>query len=409
MIEYIDKLTRDEKLFMIYNKNCFSLPTVSSINFNEDEWKKDIEINIHPDIIKRMVDDTNNINNIQTIQRVCRSTDVEYCGPAVCKVLKTITEMPCETKENIIDIISVFGSILKIIKDNEKNIPSWRVYRFGIVKYFFFVLLPWKLKAHEILVHNNTDCLPEDKYLQEFYNKTLRLIILEMVSNKSTYEKIAVLIYLICKYLNIDENTLSVKALVESMCWMHNYTYDQLMSLVVSLLKETTDSLNIIDNLSDTLNTKMSEIIISDARRTLETNYQKNIVSDKIRNDGVCIGDNVFDNGVISLSKLLMELDMLSEDRLKDYIGENKMTSFSIPENDIGYLKLREQLPICKVMTKESDFYTLTRYEDKSYLLFKISGDSKCYGISFPSIYGGGRQVVVFEIPTNYEYMMTMK
>jgi hypothetical protein len=59
-------------------------------------------------------------------------------------------------------------------------------------------------------------------------------------------------------------------------------------------------------------------------------------------------------------------------------------------------------------MTKEDGFYTLTRYEDKSYLLFKIMGDSKCYGISFPSEYGGGRKVVMFNMPTDYEYAMSM-
>ena len=130
MIEYIDKLTRDDKLFMLYNKNCFSLPTVSSINYNEDEWKKDIEINIHPDIIKRMIDDTNNITSIQTIGSVSKYSGDNTIEPTVCNVLKTLTEMPCETKENIIDVISVFGSILKIINDNEKNI--WFSYCFNV-------------------------------------------------------------------------------------------------------------------------------------------------------------------------------------------------------------------------------------------------------------------------------------
>ena len=408
MIEFIDKLTRDEKLFMIHNKNCFSLPTVSSINFNEDKWKKDIEINIHPDIIKRMIDDTNSINSIQTIARVGRYPGDGLTETQIRSVLKTLINMPTETIENVKDTLSVFGTIFKIINESGRTSIS-DMYVKGIVKYFFSVLLPWKLRAHEIWVNTCNDCIPNDDYLKEFYRKTVRLVLQEMTEGKSSYGKMAIHIYQLCKYLNIDNESHLKHVLVLSMNKLHGYDYSELNSLVRSLLKETVDSLNIIDSLSDTINTKMSEVIVSDARRTIETNYQKNIISDKIRNDGVCIGDNVFDNGVISLSKLLMELDMLSEDRLKDYIGENKMTSFSIPENDIGYLKLREQLPICKVMTKDSNFYTLTRYEDKSYLLFKISGDSKCYGISFPSIYGGGRQVVVFDIPTNYEYMMTMK
>lgn len=409
MIENIDRLTPRDKLFMIYNKKSFSLPTSSSISFYENDWNKEIELTVHPGEIEQMVDQSMKIFSTSTLKSLTFQHRVPvHVQESIFKMMQEISEMPCETKENICDIIAIFGVVLKKIYLNSNSIPSWNGYEYGIVKYFFEVLLPWKLRAHEILVRTTTDILPSDKNLQEFYLKTLRCIIQEIICEKSTYEKMAILIYQVCMYLGLHEDSLILSIIIDSMVTMFNYNNEQLKLLVLTLFSKDTDSLHMIDNISDRPVSDLSNIIINDTRRCIEENYKKNKISTRIKNGGLCIGDDVFDNGGISVSHLLVELDKLSEDRLKDYIGENKFTSFEIPENDIGYLRLKEKLPVCKVMTKENGFYTLTRYDNKSYLLFKISGDSKCYGISFPSDFGGKRKVVMFDLPKNYEYIMTM-
>lgn len=405
MIENIDRLSPDDKLYMIDNMKSFSLPTISTINFNREKWLEEIELKLHPDATKKLRIQYNATCDISAISYVTRGKiSNNYIEDIVTKLISEIVDMSCETKENIIDIISMFGHIIKIIKD---NIPYEKEYTKDLIKYFFFRLLPFKLRAHEILVKTTTDNIPNDKILQEFYLKTLSWIIQEMSYNKSSYEKMSLLIYLICKYLDLKIKSSQLKILVESMSILYNYEFEDLMNKTVLLLKESVDSLTIINSINDDEISLMSNTLITNGKRQIENNYEKNKVSSRINNGGLCVGDNVFDDD-INVSRLLIELDMLSEDRLKDYIGENRCTSFSIPENDIGYLKSEEKLPICKVLTKENGFYTLTRYENKSYLLFKTMGDSKCYGISFPSEFGGKRKVVVFDVPTNYEYVLSM-
>lgn len=411
MIENIERLSPNDKLYMLYNKNSFSLPTISSINYKEEEWNIEIKTHISPAIIDKMIKDSVTVTE-EALETVTTFEKDVYFQSRVRKILQGIANMPCETKENIRDILAIFGTLLKFIDDNHQIVPSWNGYKFGIIKYFLSVLLPWKLNAHEILVSISTDCIPNDNTLKDFYLKTLRYILQEMVLEKSSYEKMAVIIYQIYSYLEINNvESQILKVLVDSASSFYGYDSNHLMNFTLSLIREDNDALTMISNigLSDQKRTSFSSIIISNTKRQLEERYDKNKISTRINNGGLCVGDDVFDNGTISVSRLITELDMLSEDNLKDYIGENKLTSFTIPENDIGYLKLKEKLPVCKVMTKENGFYTLVRYDDKSYLLFKISGDSKCYGISFPSDFGGGRKVVVFEIPTDYEYMMSLK
>lgn len=406
MIENIDRLSCEDKLFMIHNPKCFSLPTSSTISFNRETWMKDIELKLHPEVINKAIIDRNTICDISTISYVTRGKMPDYIENSVTKRLVQIVDMPCETKENINDILSMFGFVLNVINDSLRDSKEYKI---GVVKYFFLRLFLWKLQAHEIYVNTTTDIAPGDKLLKEYYFKTLRWLIPEMMCYKSSYDKIAVVLYQICKYLYIDEKSSQLKILADSVCTVHSHLeYEELMGKTAMLLKEQVDALSVINNIADRNATNMTEIIIDSAKRKIEDNYEKNKISSKLNNGGLCIGDNVFDNGFMLSSKLLMELEMLSEDRLKDYIGENKYTTFEIPENDIGYLKLREKLPICKIMTKDDGFHTLTRYEDKSYLLFKIIGDPKCYGISFPSDFGGGRKVVVFDVPTNYEYVLSM-
>lgn len=406
MIENIDRLSYEDKLFMIHNPKCFSLPTASTIGFKRDTWMEEIEVRLHPDVINNMIKDCNNVCGLSTVSYVTRGKMPDYIENSVTNKMMQIVDMPCETKENITDILSMVGYILNVIND---SLRDYKEYKLGVVKYFLERLLMWKLQAHEIYVKTNTDVIPNDTLLKDYYLKTLRYLILELTSHRSTYEKASVVLYQICKYLNMDSKSSQLKILADMISTVHPYLeYEELMGATALLLNETIDSLAAINNITDENATNISTMLISNTKRSIEDNYEKNKVSAKLNNGGLCVGDNVFDDGVIMASKLLMELEMLSEDRLKDYIGENKIPSFIIPENDIGYIRLKEKLPICKVMTKESGFYTLTRYEEKTYLLFKISGDPNCYGISFPSDFGGRRKVVVFDIPTNYEYVMTM-
>lgn len=409
MITRFDRLSLEDKLYMIYNKKSFSLPTIAKINFNEEEWMKEIETHIHPEKIKKVINEHKTSCNMDTIKNVTitKKDNPTHLEMNISNKLFQIVDMACETKENIKDILYIFDNIITIIDNNSNVFPEYSGYKGEIVKYFYTVLLTLKLRAHEILVKTNSDNLPADRMLQDFYLKTLRHIIQEIYTMDSKSDKkMAILVYQLCKYLDIDISSLLKRSIINSICSIHKFNPDQLMITVDSLLEEDTDSLTILDELREEDST-MFHNIFKDVKRTIEENYEKNKISSKLSNGGLVIGDAVFDNEGITAARLMIELEMLNKDRLKDYIG-NKITSFTIPENDIGYLRLKEKLPVCKIMTKENGFYTLTKYNDKTLLLFKIYGDKNCYGISFPSDFMGERKVVVFDIPTNYEYIMSI-
>lgn len=402
----IQRLTPEDKLFMIYNTNCFSLPTSSTIQFYEEAWKNDIDTFISPDKIINHINKRDNTIGYNKLVSVSLYKLNKEVSNDILNKLKKIVNLPCETKENIQDIIYMIGIIEKIIDNN--HIFHEDTYKQSLIKYIFTELLPWKLQAHEIILKLNTDIIPKDETLKEFYYKNLRFIINEIMEEHPSYNKMSILLYQLLSYLNINDKSNSLFGiLINIIKVLFNYNPKILSDSVVSLLDGNMDILSAIDNISDN-NSDIFKNIISNTKRQLEENYEKNKISTSFNDKVLCIGDQVFDNGEISLSRLMVELDMLSEESLKDYIGEIKSTTFNIPENDIGYLKLKENIPVCKVMTPKS-FYTIIRYDNKSYLLFKILGDNKCYGISFPSVFGGERKVVVFEIPKEYEYQMVTK
>jgi hypothetical protein len=192
---------------------------------------------------------------------------------------------------------------------------------------------------------------------------------------------------------------------VQSKTALDNLDSVELSKLVVQLLKGDVSAMTILDNIKDETISNWSTNIIDTGKRYLSNNYEKNKICDRINHGGLVIGDDVL-NHTISLAELVIELDKLSTEHIKDYVGEQSMIDFSTTERQIGYLKSHEGLPVTKILMPSGQFYTLTKYKDETYLLFTISGKHELYGISFPAGFRGSRKLVVFEIPENLDYKL---
>ena len=60
----LENLTAEDLMYMIYNRNNFSLTTSSFIHFNENEWLNKIEKELSSDTINDIKDKTKNVNKL---------------------------------------------------------------------------------------------------------------------------------------------------------------------------------------------------------------------------------------------------------------------------------------------------------------------------------------------------------
>ena len=412
MVTQIAKLTYEEKLYMILNKHSFNIPSISIISSESEKWIDEIKTHVSPDVIEEYKKTSTSIYLRKRYSTINKEQANEEIINIIDSNLYNISIMPSETKENITDIFFIISSLLMKLSERERALSiDLSLDKRLICEYLFTTLLPWKVRAHEITVKSNSSISDKDNQLNDYYTKTLRCLFKELVLHGSNINYCTVIIYQIINYLNPEDKDRFRDRLTFIVSVFLSINKEQIDESIAKINNNDENTLQFINQceIQDKENNSCLTDIISNVRKSIEENYSKDRISDRVSGRGLAIGDDVFDNGSITLSSLIRELDELNEDRLKDYIGENKSISYSIPENDIGYLKTREKVPVCKVITKDDTIYSITRYNDSSYLLFKIVGDdNKCYGISFPSGYGGERHIAIFELPNNYQYIMSM-
>lgn len=387
MIENIEALKPKDKLFMIYNRSSFSYPTQTVIDMHREEWLRDIDAYITRDLKEQMATSSRNM--------------YESINERMMSFYKDIANLPSETKENISDLIMGFMTAFnKLMKDH-----SIQEYVKNEIDYFFGKVLLRKITAHEIMMQTSFITKPNNEHQYIFSYACLRHLI-EEFNHKYNIEYTAVVIYLITSYLKMENSKVFADFLVNIAAIRFDYDRERLATLVSQMLSGDVTALKTIDTVTDVKNiSNWSNDIVGMGKNILIGNYEKNKVCDRLNHGGLCIGDNCFPESM-HLNELVIELDKLSIDTIKDYVSENQTISFGIDERTVGYLKVREGLPICKVLMPKTGFYTITKYQDVTYLLFTLYGDQKIYGISFPSGFQGVRKLVMFEIPKNLDYKL---
>lgn len=410
MINNIDRLTDYDKLMMIMRKTSFSYPTRATIDFYKSIWLDEIKTKIGEKEILQEENET--VTCWDKIYMNCKCDQLPaYITSMSTRFFQDIYQMPCETKENIADLICVFGSYLEKLEfdNNIKTINP--EYTINMINTFFNLALRHKLSAHIIMNKNSTDIMVEDPNRATFFYEQFTILIDELLSFTCN-EYSSLIIYMMVRYLGSENNKKLINALVESKCIMFYIKAEPIFTFLDELIKGDTTALQIIDRVGDGsidnshIHTNFwGSFVIDHAKRCLEENYEKNKVCNVINHGGIAIGDNVFDDDV-TLNELVIELNKLSIDYIKDYIGQNRIVSFKIEPKYIGYIKVREKLDICKVLMPKSGFYTIIRHNDITYLLFTLYGDNNLYGISFPSGFKGVRKLITFEIPANLDYKL---
>ena len=141
--------------------------------------------------------------------------------------------------------------------------------------------------------------------------------------------------------------------------------------------------------------------LLNFSKRKMEDNYIKDKICKEVNNQSLCIGDDVFpDHEPMNVGNLLIELEKLTDDEIKNYIGEDKTIIYTLDENDLSYIKNNLSSPVCKVLRKGEGFSTMAKINNLSVLLFKVYGDPVVYGISFPASNGGIRKLIQVTIPS---------
>lgn len=112
----------------------------------------------------------------------------------------------------------------------------------------------------------------------------------------------------------------------------------------------------------------------------------------------------------MSTSELVALLHEVNELNIQEYIGDNNI-DFSIPENDIGYIRKELKNPVAIVDYMITNFRTIMKYNDILYVLFKIPAHSNLvFGISlYQDVNSLKRKIFMQKIPDDVSYKFATK
>lgn len=396
MIKHPELLSLNDKIYMIYNKKCFTNSTRSFINFNKSEWMSEIESNIPTDKIKEMEESPNKIRSV-LFTKLANVGDPESTKKFINNICDNIF---LETPENIVDFLSYTYNTIQHFKKKWKITDNDISMIYNVI---YSLFIPWKITAN--VIHNKTlsEIRAADEGLNHYLNNINRLLFKEIGTSREPSAS-AVVIYLLMDNLKLNKNDESViNFLLDGKKYFNKEDSSATKKYLLQLLNGKETALSVIDKVTINNLGEYGDNILKFSKRKIEDNYIKSKISNEVNNETLCIGEDIFpDHEPMNLGFLLVEIDKLNDDSIKSYVGKDAIITYAIDDKEVGYIKKEEKLPVCKILRKEKGFLTLTKMNNISYLLFKIYGDKKLYGISFPSSNGGQRKLMELDIPNNF-------
>ena len=385
MLNHISRLNYLEKLYLIESKCNFSLSTRVQIEFNEKIWMDEIKTYIHPDKIDKSKEYINDIFNCKSIKSEINSDDFR-------NIRKFITSSPIEFDisdrdegsgyiKSYLDCVELFQKCANLIG----NVNSKK----NIVNFIIKEIIPWKLNGYKIISKCNTENAPNDKLLLDnILNEPKRLFCSIVEASDGSVKFLSVLIYLFLQSTNMQEYPLCIPKLLNNA----NLISDKKSKEIVDTIS-TIDKENISEHIAEIIDSgKVSNLSVSD---NLIENYDKNNMSTEVDSFGLIIGDSIFDDEL----NLFIEIDKLMDD-IDNYVDSS--VDLQLDEDQIGYLRVRERVPMCKLLKRDGKFITLIKYEDNPFMMYKTHHN--LMGISFPSKEDGTRKIIKFEVPTKLKY-----
>ena len=400
MIKNIELLSLQDKLFMIKNRNCFSNSTKSSINFNSENWNSQINSSL----------DTNTINKIEnmsdSVKSVMFSSMRNFSKPEAVKkfVDELCKDVIMETPENIVDFMIYCKNNIRNLQ-KKCNLDPDQVGK--IYEALYISYIPWKIMANVIYNKTQREIQSSDKGLMNYLNNINKILFSEIGTTRESYAS-ALVIKDLMDNLNITMKDKScVEFLLDGKKYYNHEDSSSIKNILEKLLDSKVSALNIIDRVSSSDLGEFGDKLLQFSKRKIEENYIKSKISKEVNNEILCIGDDVFpDHEPMNIGDLLIELDKLDDDEIKNYIGSDKNIIYTIDENDNGYIKKGLKAPMCKVLRKERGMNTLAKINNTSFLIFKVYGEDVVYGISFPPSNGGIRKLITIDVPKGANFLM---
>lgn len=415
----VNKLSPDDRLFMVFNRGCFRRSVQLIISLNMEGWMQEVETQMNPDKVKKIKGLYRAIKKEQkkVLDLIPEPTQDDENTPEVQengtkdlikRFFKTLdVELALDSNDAVGEFMIYVSGFITALKVKHSPMPD--VLK-ALYNYVFKVYFPWKITANEIVrkVYQNT--VTEDKTLLKFISKSLRTMIQNIMSSHDV-NVVSLCTFYLLKETNITYNIESVSKMIKDMKGVLNPNDDmeQLTYNVAKLMHGDDDALTFIDQVDSNGISKFGDILIKDAKRRISGNYMTSKLGQEVKNYGLCLGDDIFpDGGSMRLENLMVELASLTESEIQKYVGSNESVSYQLLPGDVGYLRETEKLPLCKILRKDNGFMTLAKYDNTSYLMFKLQGKDAIYGISFPATsIDGTRKAIQFERPSGTDYEMS--
>ena len=309
------------------------------------------------------------------------------------KFIDTICEESIlETSEGIIDFLELANLNIKNISKKSKldHIQIGLLY-----KALYTVFIPWKITANVIAKTASSDIRPDDRNLFLYSNNINKILFSEIAISKEP-TACALIIHSLMESLGIDiKNKNAIEFFINGVKYYNNVNSSAVSQYLKKFCEGKGEPLSVIDMVSTVELGNSGENLLNFTKRKIEENYIKGKISKEVNNQSLCIGEDVFpDHEPLNVGNLMIELEKLSDEEIKNYIGEEKNIVYTLDPNDCIYIKDILKAPMCKVFRKDVGFNTLSKIEGISVLLFKIYGEDSVYGISFPVSNGGIRKLI---------------
>lgn len=421
MITKPNSLSLEDKAFMLCYPEFFHFDTRTFIRFNNESWINELEkynINLYNDMHEDKV----------KFLKTFMDYDLYKDYPENSKFLSKLASgnLPIETDDDILEYINFVFLKLKRSEYHRDSINVTDETRYDMLKRIFDIILCKKLIAKEIVTRNNMDIRPASDQDLNFYLRSIPMIIHE-IFNKHDIQYKAMLCYQLSELLHfnrlwnndeIEDIFVYVVHIIEAFYDKHNDVMTKFRFTLRKLLKNEDTDLSIFNDISEDFSEGFNKYIKNNFTNSYKENLKKNIIN-QINNTGLIIGDDVLPcKHIITINELMTELRSLNEEKIQSYLLNIPILKdyandivFSISENDVGYLKMKEKMPIVKVAYNNViPFKTLTKKDDDIYLLFKFKKNNHfLIGISLLSKEDQKRTILEMHIPNNEKYYLDMR
>lgn len=401
MILNQDKLTPQDKLFILVNKSQFNTSIKTSLYMHQDDWKLDIQEMVSPEeqeiienqrnkLIKKFdsiinafpgtVDDDREKQSLFTLYKKFFIALVRHPSDFYSYIHNFLTIVNCffayETKSH-----------RHIYKENAQLMNALR----DQMEFFFKDLLPYKARVcdfYQLMTNEYEERINTYYFLFKQYGKSIA----RLINQKHIVINNDMPTFLACVYQtyitmfdtsdHYDEYcgdiVYAVSALSDEFVkyYENHDVYEVLKKLYYGeflsyAFYETTDSLeDEIPMYNVQFNTSINE-------ETINMTYDRSTS---------VVGQNIFESTSERDISYYIRNDILpiTKEEVEHYTHiEN--SDFLLTENQLGYLKFHT-VPFLKIKNKDQS-RVIGRYNGENYILFKGNDNKKIYGLSIESYF----------------------